>query len=159
MLANASDCLDLGGNSNSIVFLARCFHSQLCQPYRVPRLQDAMRAAQKESSEDCEVKMKLVAPPLYVLTTYTLDKAKVPPSADSNLAQDQDTLSNSITAAASALCNVRLIVGPKEQCYVEDVAGGVARSDEPHVLCSQRRICNGLPDCKLGAESEHAHLR
>ncbi len=36
-----------------------------------------MRAAQKESTEDCEVKMKLVAPPLYVLTTYTLDKAKV----------------------------------------------------------------------------------
>lgn len=40
-------------------------------------LQDAMRAAQAESSDDCEVKMKLVAPPLYVLTTYTLDKAKV----------------------------------------------------------------------------------
>lgn len=36
-----------------------------------------MRAAQAESSDDCEVKMKLVAPPLYVLTTYTLDKAKV----------------------------------------------------------------------------------
>jgi translation initiation factor 2 subunit 1 len=39
-------------------------------------IQDAMRAAQAESSDDCEVKMKLVAPPLYVLTTYTLDKAK-----------------------------------------------------------------------------------
>ena len=36
-----------------------------------------MRAAQAQSTEDCEVKMKLVAPPLYVLTTYTLDKAKV----------------------------------------------------------------------------------
>ncbi len=36
-----------------------------------------MRAAQAESMEDCEVKMKLVAPPLYVLTTYTLDKNKV----------------------------------------------------------------------------------
>lgn len=36
-----------------------------------------MRAAQAESTDDCDVKMKLVAPPLYVLTTYTLDKAKV----------------------------------------------------------------------------------
>lgn len=32
-------------------------------------LQDAMRAAEKKSTEDCPVKMKLVAPPLYVLTT------------------------------------------------------------------------------------------
>lgn len=31
--------------------------------------QDAMRAAEKKSTEDCPVKMKLVAPPLYVLTT------------------------------------------------------------------------------------------
>ncbi len=31
--------------------------------------QDAMRAAEKMSTEDCPVKMKLVAPPLYVLTT------------------------------------------------------------------------------------------
>ena len=28
-----------------------------------------MRAAEKKSTEDCPVKMKLVAPPLYVLTT------------------------------------------------------------------------------------------
>lgn len=31
---------------------------------------------QEASTEDCPVKMKLVAPPLYVLTTQTLDKAK-----------------------------------------------------------------------------------
>lgn len=38
--------------------------------------QDAMRAAEACSTEDCAVKMKLVAPPLYVLTTQTLEKAK-----------------------------------------------------------------------------------
>jgi hypothetical protein len=29
------------------------------------------------STDECPVKMKLVAPPLYVLTTQTLDKTKV----------------------------------------------------------------------------------
>ena len=35
-----------------------------------------MRNAEAVSTEDTEVKMKLVAPPLYVLTTQTLDKAE-----------------------------------------------------------------------------------
>ena len=35
-----------------------------------------MRAAGRSGTEDCPVQMKLVAPPLYVLTTQTLDKAK-----------------------------------------------------------------------------------
>lgn len=39
-------------------------------------MQDAMRAAGKSGTEDCPVQMKLVAPPLYVLTTQTLDKNK-----------------------------------------------------------------------------------
>lgn len=34
------------------------------------------RAAEACSTEDCPIKMKLVAPPLYVLTTQTLDKNK-----------------------------------------------------------------------------------
>jgi hypothetical protein len=33
-------------------------------------------ALQETSTEDCPVKVKLVAPPLYVLTTQTLDKVK-----------------------------------------------------------------------------------
>ena len=37
-------------------------------------IQAAMRAAEASGSEECPVKMKLVAPPLYVLTTNTLDK-------------------------------------------------------------------------------------
>lgn len=42
----------------------------------VLHIQDSMRAAGAESTEDCPVKMKLVAPPLYVLTTVTLDKVQ-----------------------------------------------------------------------------------
>lgn len=37
-------------------------------------LQEAMKKAEAEGSDDCPVKIKLVAPPLYVLTTHTLDK-------------------------------------------------------------------------------------
>ncbi len=44
--------------------------------YRV-LTQAAMRAAESESTDECPVKMKLVAPPLYVLNTVTLDKDQV----------------------------------------------------------------------------------
>lgn len=37
-------------------------------------VQEAMKTAEKLSTDDIEVKMKLVAPPLYVLTTQTLEK-------------------------------------------------------------------------------------
>ena len=40
----------------------------------VLRIQEAMRAAEACSTEAAPIKMKLVAPPLYVLTTQTLDK-------------------------------------------------------------------------------------
>lgn len=33
-----------------------------------------MRSAEAASTKDCPVKMKLVAPPSYVLSTQTLDK-------------------------------------------------------------------------------------
>ena len=36
--------------------------------------QEAMRKAEAAGNDDCPVKIKLVAPPLYVLTTHTLDK-------------------------------------------------------------------------------------
>lgn len=41
----------------------------------VEHIKTAMRAAQACSTDDYEIKIKLVAPPLYVLTTQTLDKA------------------------------------------------------------------------------------
>jgi hypothetical protein len=40
-------------------------------------LQDAMRKAEAVGNADCPVKIKLVAPPLYVLTTQTLDKVSL----------------------------------------------------------------------------------
>lgn len=48
-------------------WFAASIHGDVC-------VQDAMRKAEALSSEDIEIKMKLVAPPLYVLTTQTLDK-------------------------------------------------------------------------------------
>lgn len=35
-----------------------------------------MRKAEATGNDDCPVKIKLVAPPLYVLTTQTLDKVR-----------------------------------------------------------------------------------
>ncbi|KAL2643489.1 hypothetical protein R1flu_011076 [Riccia fluitans] len=40
----------------------------------VLHIQSAMRKAEAEGTDECPVKIKLVAPPLYVLTTQTLDK-------------------------------------------------------------------------------------
>ncbi len=40
------------------------------------RVQESMRAAEAASTEDCPVKMKLVAPPLYVLTTHVRAPAR-----------------------------------------------------------------------------------
>ncbi|KAI3897989.1 hypothetical protein MKW92_016642 [Papaver armeniacum] len=40
----------------------------------VLHIKEAMRKAEATGNDDCPVKIKLVAPPLYVLTTHTLDK-------------------------------------------------------------------------------------
>ncbi|KAL2333438.1 hypothetical protein Fmac_014651 [Flemingia macrophylla] len=40
----------------------------------VIHIKEAMRKAEAAGNDDCPVKIKLVAPPLYVLTTQTLDK-------------------------------------------------------------------------------------
>lgn len=42
----------------------------------IEHIKTAIRAAEAMSTEECPIKMKLVAPPLYVLTTQTLDKNK-----------------------------------------------------------------------------------
>lgn len=48
-----------------------CFHYD-----GIEHIKAAMRAAEASGNEECIVKMKLVAPPLYVLNTQTLDKVK-----------------------------------------------------------------------------------
>ena len=40
-------------------------------------LQQAMKKAEASGNDSCPVKIKLVAPPLYVLTTQTLDKVGI----------------------------------------------------------------------------------
>ena len=40
----------------------------------VLHIKEAMRKAEAAGTDECPVKIKLVAPPLYVLTTQTLDK-------------------------------------------------------------------------------------
>ena len=37
-------------------------------------IKDAMRAAESSSTKECKVKVSLIASPLYVVTTQTLDK-------------------------------------------------------------------------------------
>ncbi|CAI7844702.1 unnamed protein product [Closterium sp. NIES-53] len=49
----------------------KCFHYD-----GVLHIKDAMRRAEQEGEEDCAVRIVLVAPPLYVLTTFTLAKDK-----------------------------------------------------------------------------------
>ena len=44
-----------------------------------------MRRAQAAGNNDCPVKIKLVAPPLYVLTTQTLDKVSANIHTDFNI--------------------------------------------------------------------------
>lgn len=48
-----------------------CFHYD-----GIEHIRTAMRAAQAAGTEECPVTMKLVAPPLYVLTTHTLEKQR-----------------------------------------------------------------------------------
>ncbi|KAF8065555.1 eukaryotic translation initiation factor 2 subunit alpha [Scenedesmus sp. PABB004] len=79
----------------------------------VERIRDAMRAAEAAGSEDCPVRMKLVAPPLYVLTTQTLDKAK----------------GVEVLTAACEAC-ARSIEGAKGKLAVKEAARAVSERDD-----------------------------
>ncbi len=79
----------------------------------VLHIKEAMRAAQKLSRDDCVVQMKLVAPPLYVLTTQTLEK-----EAGIKLLEEA-------TAAAAAS-----IEGAKGRLVVKEGARAVSERDE-----------------------------
>ncbi|KAK1259223.1 hypothetical protein QJS04_geneDACA021912 [Acorus gramineus] len=58
----------------------------------VIHIKDAMKKAEASGNADCPVKIKLVAPPLYVLTTQTLDKE-----------QGISVLTNAIKACTNAI--------------------------------------------------------
>lgn len=49
-------------------------------PAGIDAIKRALRAGERESSEAVPIKAKLVAPPLYVLTTNSTDKVRLPSS-------------------------------------------------------------------------------
>lgn len=59
-----------------------CLLSFLCLT-----IQEAMRKAEAAGNKDCPVKIKLVAPPSYVLNTQTLDKVTNNPRKKTSLCQ------------------------------------------------------------------------
>lgn len=63
---------------STFVFYFQRLFQKLClmaaNNNNIINLQEAMKKAEAEGSDGCPVKIKLVAPPLYVLTTQTLDK-------------------------------------------------------------------------------------
>ncbi|KAI5285432.1 hypothetical protein KEM52_002442 [Ascosphaera acerosa] len=63
----------------------------------------ALRTAEARSTDDCQVKVRLVSPPLYVLTSHTLDKAK----GIAVLEESIQSISESIAAAGGA-CTVKM---------------------------------------------------
>lgn len=79
----------------------------------IESIKTAIRAAEACSTEDCAVKMKLVAPPLYVLTTQTLDKQK-----------GVDVL----TVACEAC--LKSIEGAKGKLVVKEAARAVSERDD-----------------------------
>jgi translation initiation factor 2 subunit 1 len=79
----------------------------------VEKIRAAMKAAEAQSTEDCPVKMVLVAPPLYVLTTQTLDKVK-----------GVEVLSRACDAAAAS------ISGSKGRLVVKEAARAVSERDD-----------------------------
>lgn len=88
-----------------------------------------MRAAEKAGTEDCPVKIKLVAPPLYVLTTQTLEKVK----------------GTDVLNAAVAACKVA-IEASKGRLLVKEAARVVSERDD-RLLSDQVRTAT----CCLGA--------
>lgn len=79
----------------------------------VEKIRAAMRAAEAESTDDCPVKMVLVAPPLYVLTTQTLDKVK-----------GVEVLTRACDAAAAS------IAASKGRLVVKEAARAVSERDD-----------------------------
>lgn len=79
----------------------------------VEHIKTAMRAAGAASAKDCEVSIKLVAPPLYVLTTQTLDRGA----------------GIDILTAAVAACKAS-IEGAKGSLRVKEAARAVSEREE-----------------------------
>ncbi len=89
--------------------------------------------------QECPVKMKLVAPPLYVLTTQTLDKAK-----------GIEVLNGACEACA------RSIEGAKGKLVVKEAARAVSERDDRLLAekMEQLEAANAEVDGDLDSEEE-----
>ncbi len=113
----------------------------------VERIREAMRAAEAAGSEDCPVRMKLVAPPLYVLTTQTLDKVR----------------GVEVLTAACEACQ-RSIESAKGKLAVKEAARAVSERDDRLLAekmealeAANREVCCGR--CRAGVLPQHVLCR
>ncbi|GBF90073.1 eukaryotic translation initiation factor 2 subunit alpha [Raphidocelis subcapitata] len=109
----------------------------------IERIKAAMRAGEALSTEDCPVKMKLVAPPLYVLTTQSLDKQR----------------GIDVLAAACDACKGS-IEGAKGKFTVKEAARAVSERDDRllaeklEALEAANKEVDGDDDHSSGSEEE-----
>ncbi|KAH7658287.1 translation initiation factor 2 subunit 1 protein [Dioscorea alata] len=105
----------------------------------VLHIKEAMKKAEATGNEDCPVKIKLVAPPLYVLTTQTLDKE-----------QGISVLSNAIKACTEA------IEFHKGKLLVKEAPRAVSERDDKLLAehMAKLRSANEEVDGDEGSEEE-----
>ncbi|MCL7028139.1 hypothetical protein MKW94_017765 [Papaver nudicaule] len=105
----------------------------------VLHIKEAMRKAEATGNDECPVKMKLVAPPLYVLTTQTLDKE-----------QGTKVLTDAIEACTDAIDshNGRLVVKVEPRVVGERDDDALAR------ILADHNKSNGEVNGDDGSEEE-----
>ncbi|KAJ6830694.1 eukaryotic translation initiation factor 2 subunit alpha-like protein [Iris pallida] len=105
----------------------------------VIHIKEAMKKAEASGNEDCPVKIKLVAPPLYVLTTQTLDKE-----------QGITVLTNAIKACTEA------IDSHKGKLIVKEAPRAVSERDDKLLAehMAKLRSANEEIDGDDGSEEE-----
>jgi len=105
----------------------------------VEHLKAAIRAAEALSTEDCPIKVKLVAPPLYVVTTQTLDKAR----------------GVELLNAACEAC-ARSVEGAKGKLVVRESARSVSERDDRLLLEKMEQLDAANREVDGDADSEEA---
>eukprot|EP00268_Persea_americana_P051495 TRINITY_DN5697_c0_g1_i3.p1 TRINITY_DN5697_c0_g1~~TRINITY_DN5697_c0_g1_i3.p1 ORF type:complete len:345 (-),score=76.37 TRINITY_DN5697_c0_g1_i3:569-1603(-) len=105
----------------------------------VLHIKEAMRKAEATGNDDCPVKIKLVAPPLYVLTTQTLDKE-----------QGISILKNAIKACTEEIDR------HKGKLLVKEAPRAVSERDDKLLAehMAKLRSENGEVDGDVGSEEE-----
>lgn len=103
----------------------------------IEHIKASMRAAEAQSTEECVVKMKLVAPPLYVLTTQTLDKSK----------------GVEIVASACEACQ-KSIEGSRGKLVVKEAARAVSERDDRLLAEKLEALENANKEVDGDADSE-----